>query len=819
MSNQDISNQESVNQAIINKMSIVEKINLCCGADFWHSVHYEEYDIPAMTVSDGPHGIRYQAEESDMLGIHTSSPATCFPTAAATGCSWDRELIGEIGETVAKEAYAYGVDTVLGPGLNIKRNPLCGRNFEYISEDPYLAGQLGTSFVQNVEKTGVSACPKHFAVNNQEYKRFSSDSQLDERTLRELYLSAFEETIKKGKPSMVMSAYNKINGTYCSDNKWLLTEVLRDEWGFDGLVVTDWGGMHDRVKGFASGCDWSMPGGGTKHLQDYAIQAYNQSDLKEEDINRSVNRVLTRALKAREIRDGNAQFGAKLLKCKDMPTAKPSKKSERFDQALHHSIAYKAAVQSAVLLKNDGILPLKTNDIVVVGDMAMNPRYQGAGSSHINPTKLSSIVSAEPSWTYVEGCDKYGDTTEELLKKACEASKNAKACIVVAGLPDSYESEGFDREDMKMPRGHIQMIESIAKVNSNVIVVLLCGCVVEVPWLDKVKAVLYMGLPGQAGGEAAVDLLKGKVNPSGKLAETWGKKYEDVPSSTYFGAPNRDAQYRESLYVGYRYYATADIPVQFPFGYGLSYTTFAYSNLRIEHRTVTVTIKNVGTVFGGEIVELYIKPPKSKDTLHRPNIELKAFDKVWLEPQEEKEISFQLEDRSFALWNEGWKVPEGIYEILVGGSSEDIRLRGNIEVEGDFILAPVWQSTSWYQHLNGKPQKNDLEKLIGHTISEIEPLSRGKFTDENTIVEMAQYSFFVKIVEYFMSKAIAKTYGGKEAYRDPTYKMAMASSADCAIFGLVISSCGAMPKNVAYGLIDIANRHYIKGLLKMIRKK
>jgi len=781
-------------KSILAKMSIEEKIDLCCGADFWHSVAFEKYGLPAITVADGPHGLRFQYGESDMLGIHNSVPATCFPTAAATGCSWDIDLLKEIGSAIAEEAQTNGVDAILGPGLNIKRSPLCGRNFEYFSEDPYLTGQLGAAFVLGIQENGVSACLKHFAANSQEYKRFSSNGHVDERTLREIYLSGFEKAVDLGKPSMIMSAYDKINGIYCSDNKWLLTDVLRDEWGFDGIVVTDWGGMHSRVAGFKSGCDWSMPGGGTTHLQRSALKAYQLGELSEHEINKCAKRMVNRILLA----TANRQC------------------SKEFDKDAHYQMALKAATESAVLLKNDSILPLSVDSVAVIGYMAKNPRYQGSGSSHINPTKLTSLCDAVPDWFYAEGCDQLGNTNEYLLEQAKEAARKSKICVVVAGLPESYESEGFDRNDMKMPNGHIRMIDIVANVNPNTVVVLLCGSPVETPWIDKVKAVIYMGLPGQAGGEAIFDLLTGKANPSGKLPETWPLHYEDAPCAEYYGSPHRDAQYREGIYVGYRYYETATVPVRFPFGYGLSYTRFEYSDLYIEGMNVHVTIKNCGKVDGAEIAQLYVTPPKPG--IHRPDKELRGFCKVFLKSGESKEVTFILNERSFAVWEDGWKVQKGKYEIKIASSVRDARLSQIIEINGIEVPVSHWQDGSWYASPKDYPPKEDFEKMLGHLVHAPEPLRKGNFTDENTIAEMAEYSFFVRIVKNAMIKAISKDNGGKPDYNNPTFRMTYASSVDAALFNLAISSCGAMPVNVAYGILEIANGHFFNGIRLLVKK-
>ena len=513
-------------EQILEQMTLEEKIALCSGADFWHTKEMSHRGIPSMMMSDGPHGLRKQPETADMLGINESVPATSFPTAVLSACSWDKELLKKEGEAIAREAIANKVSLVLGPGANIKRNPLCGRNFEYFSEDPYLSGKMEAAHISGIEKTGCGSSLKHFALNNQEYKRFSSDSLVDERTMREIYLASFETATKEGHPSTVMCSYNKINGTYSSDNRWLLTEVLRDEWGFDGLVVTDWGAMSDRIKGFQAGCDLMMPGG-SDYMEKECAEAVKNGTLSEEDVTRSARRVLELIAKTAH------------------ETAEPA------DMQAHYELARQIAEESAVLLKNEeGILPLNDkSDVVFVGHMAKEIRYQGSGSSHINPWKLVNVTDICPDVTFVEGCLADGSTNEKLLAEAESVVKNAGKVVVFAGLTDIYESEGFDRENMKMPAGHTEMIERLAAVNENIIVVLMCGSAVEVPWIDKVKAVLYAGLPGEAGGEAISNLLFGKLNPSGKLAETWPISYEDCICKDYYGEPYKDAQYREGIYV------------------------------------------------------------------------------------------------------------------------------------------------------------------------------------------------------------------------------------------------------------------------------
>ncbi len=771
-------------EMILNQMTLEDKIALCSGANFWETKKYETYGIPSLFMCDGPHGLRKQENAADMLGVNNSRPATCFPAEVTTTGSWDPELLGQIGAAIGEEAKEQGVGLVLGPGANLKRNPLCGRNFEYFSEDPYLAGKLAAGFIRGVEAQGIGTSLKHFAANSQELSRFTSDSVMDDRTLRELYLTAFEIAVKEGKPSTVMCAYPKLNGTHCSDHKELLTDILRDEWGFDGMVVTDWGAMNDRIEGFRAGCDLNMPGG-SDYMEKEVLAAVKDGTLPESCVDNSARRVLKLAFRAAETL--NEQVAC--------------------DYEAHHALAKRAAVEGAVLLKNeDGILPLKPDaKIAVIGAMAKSIRYQGAGSSHINPTKLSQPLDHLPSAMYAPGCDDRGDTTDALIAEAVETAKNAEIAVVFAGLPDRYESEGFDRDDMKMPEGHLRMIEAVTAVNPNTIVVLLCGSAVECPWADHVKGILYMGLPGQAGGEAVADLLYGRANPSGKLAESWPYRYEDVPSSEIYGK-TADALYQEGIYVGYRYYDKSGVPVRWPFGYGPSYTEFAYSDLAVSGNTVSVTVKNTGMLAGAEVVQLYIGAPQ--DGLHRPVQELKGFQKVFLQPGECKTVIFQLTNRSFAIWQDGWKVPAGQYTVSIGG------LTASIEKHGEALPIPAWQTGSWYQNCTGKPNQATWETMLGR---HYEPpvLKKGSFTMDNTVMEMKDYSLMMKIMFRAVEATIAKGFGGKKDYENPEFRMLMNSSAGSPLRSMMIS--GGIKGGVMPGILEIANGHFFRGIWKMIK--
>lgn len=774
---------------IIEKMTLEEKISYCTGADFWHTKELPQYGVPAIKMSDGPHGLRCQEDSADMLGINNSLPATCFPAAVTACATWNPELYGAEGAAIGREALSNGVSLVLGPGCNIKRNPLGGRNFEYLSEDPYLAGWMAASFVRSQQSTGASSCLKHFAANNQEYKRQNGDSQVDERTLREIYLAPFEIAVKEGKPDTIMCSYNKINGIYASDSKELLTHILRTEWGFDGMVVTDWGAMNDRIAAMEAGCDLNMPGG--NHYMERALaEAVRGGRLDEKHINTCVERILR------------------------LVDAKQNREKPEVDFDAHHQLALEVARQGAVLLKNeDGILPLDPEDMTLIGHMAGEMRYQGSGSSHINPTRLIQLTDVLDV-PYIACCDGTGCVTEEGLAQAAELAKQRKTAVVVAGLPDLYESEAFDRDNMALPEGHDRMIEAVAAANPNTVVVLLGGSAMELPWADKVKAILYMGLPGQAGGQAVADLLTGRANPCGKLTESWPLSYDDVISGETFGKKN--TEYREGIYVGYRCYDKAGKAVRYPFGHGLSYTRFTYSDLNVSGRTVTVTVTNDGAVDGAEVVQLYVAPPG--DGLARPEKELKGFARVELAAGERKTVQFELDDRSFALWAGEWKVPAGTYGILVGASGRDIRLQTDLTVEGTAVPAPDWQQGSWYETLSGTPTREEWERLMGHPVPPVSEPCKGSFTMDSTCVEMKEHSFIMKLQYKVTENIVAKGFGGKKDLSDPAYRMMLTAAADCPMRSVVICSGGTMNDSLAKGLLHMANGRYLKGLAAMLRK-
>lgn len=771
-------------------MTLGEKIRLCSGKNCWETKNYEKYGLPSIFVSDGPNGLRKQESTGDMLGINRSVPATCFPTSSLSACGWDPELLAMVGGAIGEEARRAGVSMVLGPGVNIKRNPLCGRNFEYFSEDPYLSGKLAAGYVKGMQSKGVKACVKHFAANSQEYKRFNSDSVMDERTLREIYLAGFEIAVKEGRPGAVMSSYNMVNGVHCSCSEHLLDEILRNEWGFDGIVVTDWGAIYDRPDGFRAGCDLSMPGGNA-FMEPETAAAVKEGRLDEEAVTRCAERVFEFVRGATTDTPYECDFEG------------------------HHEIAKRAAEESCVLLKNDGILPLSDEDgLVIIGDMAKNPRYQGTGSSHINPVKLVSLCDVIPDAPFAPGYDRKGDTTEELIREAASLASGAKKVILVCGLPYNYEAEGFDRGDMKMPAGHLRLIDAVTAACANVIVVLVSGSAVEISWDDKVKAILYAGLPGEAGGEAIKNLLFGKVNPCGKLAETWPLKYGDHVTSSWYG--EKDAHYKEGVFVGYRYFDTAMVPVKYSFGYGLSYTDFELGDMVICGDEVTVSVTNTGKMSGAEVVQLYVS--QKGCPVCRPDWTLQGFMKVWLNPGETKTVKFVLSERSFAIWHDGgWKVPKGTYTIKVCSGQDAGCLEKDIDVDGVEIKTPEWQAGSWYETLSGVPTKEEWERMLGRKVV-TEPLKRGRYTMNNTVIEMKRTSLMMKIMYRVMIGMFTKQCceGKKPDFGVPEFKMMVASGADSNVSCMVVNS--GFKNYVIQGMLEMANGHLFRGLFLMMKK-
>lgn len=688
---------------IISKMTLEEKASMCSGADFWHTKAVERLGIPASMVSDGPHGLRKQDQEGDHLGVNDSIKAVCFPAGCGTAASFNRELLVQMGETLGAECQAEGVSVILGPAVNIKRSPLCGRNFEYYSEDPLLASEMAGALIHGVQSRQVGTSIKHFLANNQETRRMSSDSRVDERTLREIYLAAFEGAVRKEKPWTVMCSYNKINGTYAAQNHKYLTEVLRDEWGFEGYVMSDWGAVNNRVEDLKAGLDLEMPSsmGANDRLIVGAVQS---GELEESVLDTAVERILNVVFHYEENRD----------------------RSAKFDRDKDHEMARKVAQETIVLLKNEGVLPLAEKDeVVFIGKYAKTPRYQGGGSSHINSHKVTSawdVAKDMGNVTYVQGFDDKEDKTDEkLLVEAVEAAKKAKAAVIFAGLPDAFESEGFDREHMAMPMCQNELIRQVAEVQPNTVVVLHNGSPVEMPWVGQVKGILEAYLGGQAVGGAVCDILFGKVNPSAKLPETFPLKLEDNPSYLSYIGEGDVVEYREGIFVGYRYYDKKKMDVLFPFGHGLSYTTFAYSNLRTDKEQmkdtdimkVSVDVTNTGKMAGKEIVQLYVADRES--TVIRPVKELRDFAKVELLPGETKTVTFTLDKRAFAYYSvriHDWHVETGVFDIMIGKSSRDIVLTKEVSVESTVELPFVYTTDTIMGDVLKDPRAREIVKEL-----------------------------------------------------------------------------------------------------------
>ena len=694
---------------VIAKLSLREKCALLSGATVFETHALPNKGVPAIWLSDGPNGLRKQAGPADHLGLNPSEPATCFPTAATVANSWDPALGEEIGKALGEETASYSVNVILGPGLNTKRSPLCGRDFEYFSEDPYLSGKLAAGYVRGIQSVGVSACPKHFAANNQELRRMASNSVLDERTLRELYLTGFEIAVKEGRPKCIMTSYNRVNGTYANENHHLLQDIRHGEWGYDGAVVTDWGGSNDHVEGVREGSTLEMPCpgfGSAKRL----MQAVEEGRLPESAVDARVDELL------------------ELVFTTDAAVKAAPK---RFDRDAHHALARRAAAESVVLLKNeDDLLPLKPGQrVVLIGDFAQTPRYQGAGSSSVNATRVDNLKDAAEADDitlagFCAGYERSGTPNPAFVEEAAALARKADVVVLCMGLDESSESEGLDRSHICIPENQKQLLETVAQANENLVVVLSAGSVVETGWVSRCKAVLHAYLGGQAGAGAIMDVLTGRVNPSGKLAETLPLTYEDTPAARYFPGKQQNVEYREGLYIGYRYYETAHVPVRYPFGYGLSYTTFAYSDLKADADKVTFTITNTGSRAGAEIAQLYVA--KADAAVFRPEKELKGFAKVFLQAGECKTVTIPLDDKAFRYWNvktDRWETEDGSYQLLVGASVQDIRLRAEVSVQGTGAPDPyVGKAVQCYRTADIKNVPDAaFEALLGHAIPEDKP--------------------------------------------------------------------------------------------------
>lgn len=697
-------------EKILKNMTLQEKAAICSGKDFWTTKNFDHHGIPSVMMTDGPHGLRKQETEAevDHLGIKPSKKSVCFPAGCALASSFDEDLIYNVGRTLGRECQAEDIAMILGPGVNIKRSPLCGRNFEYYSEDPYLAGKLGTAIVQGIQDEGVSACVKHYAVNNQETLRMSGDSVIDERTLHEIYLTPYEMIIKKAKLNAIMCAYNRVNGIFCAENKYLLTDVLRKRWGFDGFVVTDWGAVKDAAKGVEAGLDLIMPGG-NESLEKRILSALQSGELTEEKLNAAAYNIL--------------KFIAKTLKNR--------KEGVIFNREEDYKVAADAAKECAVLLKNkDSLLPLHKNaKVAFIGEYAEKPRYQGSGSSNVNSAKVVNALTAAEGLniTYSQGyVSKSLDVDKKMMEDAVQAAKAADVAVLFVGLPDDFETEGADRDSLDMPNNQNALISAVTEVQKNTVVVLHNGSPVTMPWLDKVSAVLELYLAGDGAGEAAVSVLFGDTNPSGKLTETFPKKLSDTPSYLNFPGERGIVNYNEGVFVGYRYYDKKEIDVLFPFGHGLSYTTFEYSDLKLdkseikdtEKLTITFTVKNTGKYFGKEVAQIYVKDVES--TVNRPLRELKAFKKVALNPGEQKRVSVLLEKRAFSYYEtkvHDFFTESGEFIIEVGSSSRDIRLSAPIYVTSEDLIPIIFDRNSTMAEINASPKARAIMAELKKNLS------------------------------------------------------------------------------------------------------
>lgn len=792
-------------ETIIKQMSLEEKARMMSGKNTWETVNFEQYGIPSIVMSDGPHGLRRQAGAGDHLGLNASLPATCFPTAAAIANSWDEALGEEIGMALAEEAVTMGVNVILGPGLNIKRSSLCGRNFEYFSEDPYHAGKMAAAYIRGIQSQGIAACPKHFAANSQELRRMANDSIVDERTFRELYTTGFEIAVKEGKAKSIMSAYNEVNGVYANENSHLLQEILVDEWGFDGFVVSDWGGSNDHALGVKNGSHLEMPGTGNSGVYDI-VQAVKNGVLEEEILDQRLDELLKVIFDIHQVTN--------------------QKKGTFFDIEKHHILARKAAQESIVLLKNEEhILPLKLGTkIAVIGDFAQTPRYQGAGSSLVNPTKQPESILKEIKNSRLEivgfeqGYRRNRKIDKKLLNRAKEVARRADVVLIFAGLDEISESEGLDRTHMKMPSPQNTLINEITTVNSNVVVVLSAGSVVEMPWYTYVRGIVHGYLGGQAGASAMLDVLMGKVCPSGKLNETYPIHGEDTPAYHYYPGKERNSEYREALYVGYRYYTTVNKKVRFPFGFGLSYTQFKYEGLKVDENGVSFYIKNVGNMEGTEIAQLYVG--KNSDTVFRPIRELKGFARVTLSPDETKTVHIPFDDKTFRFYDirtNTWEIEHGQYDIMVGSDAQTMLLKGHIHMEGT-VKEGGYKKFELPNYFSGKIQNIDdkeFRMLYGKKIPD--GSWNGEIQMNDAVCQLYYGKGILGKLFYGVLKLLLKF---SEWRGKPSLNILF--NYNMPIRGYAKMTGGFVTMDMAKALTELANGHRIKGsahLFKAIVKR
>ena len=783
---------------LIDQLTLKEKAALLGGKGEWDSRDIPRLGIPSMIMSDGPHGLRRQAGAGDHLGLNASLPATCFPTAATMANSWDRDLGTEVGVALGEEAKAMGVNILLGPGMNIKRSPLCGRNFEYFSEDPYLAGRMAASYVKGIQSQGVFSCIKHFAVNSQEERRMAMNAVVDERTLREIYLTGFEMAIDESKPGAIMTSYNQVNGEYANESMHLLKEILRGDWKYDGFVVSDWGGANDHVTAVKAGSDLEMPAPGLGSAREL-VEAVKNGSLSMEDLDARVDELLSAVMTTTEAAKGH---------------------SEEFDIEGHHALARKAAAQCAVLLKNnDAILPLKAGTkVAVVGDFAFQPRYQGAGSSMVNSTKVETIenlIKEEEALEVTAMCRGYkrsGEADTALLSEAVKAAESADVVLYFFGLDEMSESEGLDRKHMRIPQVQIDVLRAMAKVNPNVVGVISAGSSIEMEWEDSCSAILHGYLTGQAGAGAMLDLITGRENPSGKLAETYPLLYTDTPSEPYYPAKERNSDYREALFVGYRYFDTFDVPVRYPFGFGLSYTSFEYSDLKVDEKGATFTIKKTGSCDGAEIAQLYVGLKDGK--ILRARKELKGFVKVFLAAGEEKTVSIPFDDYTFRYWNvkkNGWAVEGGTYTVSVGSSSADIRLEGGIAAAGDDAPAP-YDDAKLTAYTEGRIREIPDEAFAELLGGPIPDGSWGSDLNENDAI--CQLGNAKSGLARFVYKQLEKKKQAADAAGKPDLNVLFIYNMPFRAIGKMTG--GQVDKKMVDGMVEVVNGHFFGGLGKVI---
>jgi beta-glucosidase len=728
----------------IKEMTLDEKASLLSGANFWNSKAIKRLGIPSIILTDGPHGLRRQVGKADHLGLNQSIPATCFPTAAALATSWDKGLLEKVGTAIGAEAAANGVSALLGPGINIVRDPLAGRAFEYFSEDPYITGTLASAMVKGIQSNGIAATPKHFAVNSQEHMRMSIDEVVDERTMRELYLEAFRRVVEEAKPKLLMTSYNKVNGTYANENTHLLQDILKNEWQYSGAIVTDWGGNNDRVAGLSAGSTLEMPSSnGTTDKE--IVEAVKNGVLDESIVDEQVGKFL------------------KLV----FETTEAIKRAPSVDYEAHHSLAVEAAEKSMVLLKNEhNILPIKPNTrVALIGDFADVPRYQGSGSSLVNPTRLVSALEAFREDDTVElvgyqpGFKRTGGKSSTLIRKAAALAERAEVVIVFLGLDEIKEAEGIDRDTMKLPDNQLLLLEKIQAVNDNVVVVISAGSLLEFPFLDDIAALIHGSLTGQGTGTAIANIITGRYNPSGKLAVSYPFTYNDTPTVRYFPGKESSAEHREGLYVGYRYYETAKVAVQYPFGYGLSYTSFAYSDIVASKTEVTFSITNNGDRFGTEIAQVYINPPTS--IIFRPAKELKGYARVTLKPGETRQVTVLFDDHTFAHYNQaagGWLVAPGQYTVEVGASVRDVRLQSTVLLEGEQVPS-TYDASKLAPYFSGNIKnvsQESFEALLGRPLLPTLWDRKAKLRYEDTVAQL-QYGNIRGRLFYWLLRLVRRT--------------------------------------------------------------